>query len=212
MLGTLSRRQWPSGDPAGRSLHQQDLVTSRPTGSPAGPRATQRLRALSAPPRGTWPWPPALQPPPHPGLRVFARSGRAADSRRTFPSAAALPGVQTGGCRPGSRERTAGRGSLPGGWGGGPAEPGSGLFRLRRRSRLAAQPQAALPRRCHRHPFLTHITLERTQDTQSATSSRESDPHPPQGLHGSCLDDTIPSPGMCGVCHSMGIRPQGQLR
>lgn len=70
-----------------------------------------------APPRGTWPWPPALLPAPPPRPPHFRpKRGEPPDSRWTFPGAAALPGVQMGGCCPGSWKRTSGRGRIPPGW------------------------------------------------------------------------------------------------
>lgn len=65
-------------------------------------------------------------PPLHRSLYVFVRSGARGWTPAGRPGAAALTGLQTEGCRPGSGEGTGGRGQLPqGGWErGGSSQPG----------------------------------------------------------------------------------------
>lgn len=148
--------------------------------SPAGlrPWHTRQPMAKSEPagfcaPRGTWPWPPALHPPLHLVLCVFARSGLAAPLPPDTCCTVALPGVQTGGCRPGSGESTGGWGRPAGGWEKGRASRDGAWPVSRGRGpgwELSFQPHCSQP--------VTHTSPYNTHKTHSAQSSRGSSPHP----------------------------------
>lgn len=156
----------------------------RHPGTPAGPPASQSLRAISAPPQGTWPWPPAPHPAPPPQPPRFRpKRGKPPDSRWTFPGAAALPGVQMGGCCPapgrGRVEEAGLRPPPPPRVGEGWAQQSCSLACLCRGEgtgwQLSLQPGSP-------HP-VTHISL---QGGARSLHPAEAVPSPtPQGLGGS---------------------------
>lgn len=163
---------------------QQDLATpacllqAPSDGTPALTTAKSEPAGLCALPRGTWPWPPALHPAPPPPPPPRFRPKRAGRSR---------PPDSSGRCCP-TRRPNRGRQSWlqgegwrkgqppahPGGGGEGPGTAGRapGLFPL------SPQPGSPTLPHTHTHTSLTHLTLQPTQGTRSATSSQGRCPHP----------------------------------
>lgn len=151
----------------------------------------------SPPPRGTWPWQPALHPAPPPQPPHFRpKRGEPPDSRWTFPGAAALPGVRTGGCCPGSREETGGRDRLPlQGWEMVRAQQ-RGTWPVSAREKEQAGSSACsqgAPTPCHTHTLLTGIPLKAGAEAAAPTPTRVG-----AGGSGCCLE-ALPRPGRRGV-------------
>lgn len=194
------------------SLNAQHLASAHPLPPQAwapwhtcraSVEAGARRHPVRALPRGTWPWPPALHPaPPRQPPRFRPKRGDKLHSGRTFPSTAALAGVQTGGRCPGSGERALVEGAdLPWRAGGGRAGPsGAGAWPLWLGTRGSASSRAPLTL-CRTHTFLMRTALELTDETRQVGHRAEAagPPGRPQGLGGGRPGDTNPGPGIRGV-------------